>query len=87
MTTQELVERLRGLQTTCPTLHETFDAAASRLSKIEDALKSCEAWLTSWGLHIGNCRGERREDACTCGLVAIRHEARAALEHQQKGEP
>jgi malate synthase len=62
-----------------------FEAAA-RLDELErenaalrEALQSSEAWLTGWGLHVGNCRGWRSDDACTCGLVAIRHEARAAL--------
>lgn len=40
----ELIERLRGLQTTCPTLHATFSEAATALAALvaeRDALRMC----------------------------------------------
>jgi hypothetical protein len=94
-TTQELAKRLDGMFVRFATETEdeaairrvaTAREAAARLDELErknaalrEALQSSEAWLTGWGLHVGNCRGWRSDDACTCGLVAIRHEARAAL--------
>ncbi len=99
MTTQELVERLNEMtanfvefsQTSNNNMHrrlyfnraEVSRAAASRLSEMHEALMSVESWLTRWGSHVAHCRGYPN---CTCGLDAMRHEARAALEHQQKGE-
>lgn len=53
-----------------------LELAANRLEALEDALKSVEAWLTSWGSHVAYCRGYPN---CTCGLDAMRNEARVAL--------
>jgi hypothetical protein len=40
------------------------------------ALKSANAWLERWAVHVGNCRGGL---ACTCGLTLVRYEAERAL--------
>lgn len=41
-----------------------------------DAAESALAWLERWAMHVGKCPADEN---CTCGLVAVRHELRAAL--------
>lgn len=43
---------------------------------VVDALKTAEAWLTTWGSHVGNCAGGTR---CTCGLEAVSAEIGHAI--------
>jgi len=60
-------------------LHAAADAITTLRAENErmrEALKSVEAWLTSWGSHVAYCRGYPN---CTCGLDAMRNEARVAL--------
>lgn len=64
-------------QSVSTTLIQTEDLA--RLCDATDALESGLYWLERWGAHVGDCQGG---DACTCGLVAIRHELRLSLQPQ-----
>lgn len=61
--------------------------AVSRPATLEEqaerALRGAESWLHGWAVHAGNCAGDR---ACTCGLIAIRHETASAVDRYNHEE-
>lgn len=91
MTTQELVERLReGLPyVVSATVWAESDAlkaeAASRLSEMDAENKRLREALTNLMAHVGPAVLGNSDFSPSWRKAA--REARAALEHQQKGEP
>jgi hypothetical protein len=67
-------ERFRYFERLTTEQHELDVAARDRA---EAALETAASWLERWGTHIGRCSGGSN---CTCGLVAVTHEVREALE-------
>lgn len=83
MTTQELVDTCRRMAAAHdkngePRTAATLRAAASRLSEMEAENKRLREALKSIELHTSVSSHPHCRDACA--------DARAALEHQQKGE-
>lgn len=46
-------------------------------TELQMAAASALTWMERWAVHVGNCEGG---NACTCGLVAVRHELALALQ-------
>jgi len=44
---------------------------------VTGALRTAQAWLARWAVHVGGCRGG---NLCTCGLTRAQWEAEAALD-------
>jgi hypothetical protein len=59
---------------------DTITALTAEVERLRAALSGAEAWLDRWAQHVGVCRGG---DLCTCGMSAIRFEARAALKEHR----
>ena len=67
----------RGLSAAQAALQAIHDEGQAIVPNgVVDALKTAEAWLTTWGSHVGNCAGGTR---CTCGLEAVSAEIGHAI--------
>lgn len=53
-----------------------IERQAWEIERLTQVLESSTAWLERWAPHVEGCKPIRQ---CTCGLHAIRAEARAAL--------
>ena len=45
-------------------------------AELVEALKTAEAWLARWAVHVGPCA---EGELCTCGLTRVRFELEAAM--------
>jgi len=73
ITTTEAALGISGIYAKMDAEREALTAENERL---REAMKGPLAWLERWAVHVGSCE---TNPECTCGLLFMQHELRAAL--------